>query len=313
MKQLPAKYAWFSGGILVALAVVFFIRATADSSSVYLPFGNIKADKQQNVAVVSHPVYAVKLPAAVSFAGEAVPLDDPEVRERLDRELTVNSYWHSSTIFLLKRANRFFPVIEPILKAEGIPDDFKYVCMAESGFDNVVSPSGAAGFWQFLKSTGALYGLVINTEVDERYNLEKATRAACLYFADAKNKTGSWTAAAASYNMGTAGLMKQQANQQEAAYYNLLLNSETSRYVQRIIALKLVHQHPKDFGYNLQEDDLYSPLNYTVDTVRGSVNWVDFAKTRNISYKMLRIYNPWIRDLRLYNKEARTFTVKIPA
>lgn len=313
MRTIPSKYAWFTGGVMAALAVVFFVRATTDSSLAFLPFGNTNEEKKQNVAVVSHPVYAVKLPASASFAGEDVPLNDPEVRERLDRELTVNSYWHSSTIFLLKRANRFFPVIEPILKEEGIPDDFKYLCMAESGFDNVVSPSGAAGFWQFLKSTGALYGLVINAEVDERYHLEKATRAACAYFADAKNKTGSWTAAAASYNMGTGGLVKQQTNQQEAEYYHLLLNSETSRYVQRIIALKLVHQNPEAFGYHLQQDDLYQPLNYTVDTVRGTVNWVDFAKQRQISYKMLRIYNPWIRDLRLYNKEGRTFTVKVPA
>jgi membrane-bound lytic murein transglycosylase D len=224
-------------------------------------------------------VYAVKLPASATFAGEEVPLDDPEVRERLDRELTVNSYWHSSTIFLLKRANRFFPVIEPILKEEGIPDDFKYVCMAESGFDNVVSPSGAAGFWQFLKTTGAIYGLVINTEVDERYNLEKATRAACKYFNDAKNQTGSWTAAAASYNMGTAGVLKQQTNQQESAYYHLFLNSETSRYVQRIIALKMVHQHPKDFGYNLGKEDLYQPFQFTLEDVSGTVSWVEFAKS----------------------------------
>jgi hypothetical protein len=255
----------------------------------------------------------VKLPSTAIFAGEEVPLNDPEVRERLDRELTVNSYWHSSTIFLLKRANRFFPVIEPILKEEGIPDDFKYICMAESGFDNVVSPAGAAGFWQFLKSTGALYGLVINTEVDERYNLEKATRAACKYFNDAKNKTGSWTAAAASYNMGTAGVIKQQTNQQETDYYHLFLNSETSRYVQRIIALKTIHQNPKDFGFNLGPEDLYQPYKFITEEVSGTVNWVDFAKARNISYKLLRVYNPWIRDLRLYNTQKRTFTVKIPA
>ena len=306
----PYKYLLIGAGSVMLLAV--FVRATADSTSNYFSFLK-NGSQEQNVAAVVHPVYAVKLPASANFAGEPIPLDDPEIRERLDRELTVNTYWHSSTIFLLKRANRFFPVIEPILKEEGVPDDMKYIVMAESGFENVVSPAGAAGFWQFLKSTGALYGLVINAEVDERYNLEKATRAACKYFIDAKNKTGSWTAAAASYNMGTAGILKQQTNQQETAYYNLFLNSETSRYVQRIVALKTIHQDPKDFGFNLQQEDLYQPYKYTTEVVDSAVSWVNFAKQRNISYKMLRIYNPWIRDLRLYNKERRTFTVKIPS
>jgi membrane-bound lytic murein transglycosylase D len=257
--------------------------------------------------------YAVKIPESVTFAGESVPVDDPEVRERLDRELTVNAYWQSSTIILLKRANRWLPTIEKILKEENVPDDFKYLCMAESSLDNVVSPAGASGFWQFMKATGIQYGLLINSEVDERYQLEKATRAACKYLRDAKDKSGSWTAAAASYNMGLAGVNKQQNLQGETAYYNLLLNTETSRYVQRIVALKIIHQHQKDYGFYLSEEDVYPEYKYTIKQVSGSVSWVSFAKENNTSYKLLRIYNPWIRDYNLVNKEKRTFDVKIPA
>ena len=249
----------------------------------------------------------------VSFAGEDVPLDDPEVRERLDRELTVNAYWQSSTIIMLKRANRFLPTIEKVLKEEAVPDDFKYLCMAESSLDNVVSPAGAAGFWQFMKATGTQYGLLINAEVDERYNLENATRAACKYLRDAKDKSGSWTAAAASYNMGLAGVNKQQALQGETAYYHLLLNTETSRYVQRIVALKIIHQNQKDYGFYLNQEDLYPELKSNTQQVSGAVNWVSFAKENNTSYKLLRIYNPWIRDYSLANKEKRTYDVKVPS
>jgi len=214
---------------------------------------------------------------------------------------------------MLKRANRFLPTIERILKEENVPDDFKYLCMAESSLDNVSSSAGASGFWQFLTSTGTQYGLIVNNQIDERYNLEKATRAACKYMRDAKDKTGSWTAAAAGYNMGTAGVNRQQGLQGETAYYHLFLNTETSRYVQRIIALKIIHQNQKDYGFYLTKDDLYPELKYTTQQVDSSVNWVDFAKLNNTTYKLLRIYNPWIRDFSLANKEKRTYDVKIPA
>ncbi|MFN8295540.1 MAG: lytic transglycosylase domain-containing protein [Chitinophagales bacterium] len=305
------KLSFFALGFFAFAIIVLFVNATGDSSGIYFPF--IKTNtKQENLALPIQSAYAVKIPESITFAGEAVPLDDPEVRERLDRELTVNAYWQSSTIIMLKRANRWLPSIEKILKEENIPDDFKYLCMAESALDNVVSPSGASGFWQFMKTTGNQYGLVITNEVDERYNLEKATRAACKYLRDAKDKSGSWTAAAASYNMGLAGVNKQQNLQGETEYYHLLLNSETSRYVQRIIAIKTIHQNQKDFGFYLNKEDLYPELKYTTQLVSGSVNWVSFAKQNNISYKLLRIYNPWIRDYNLYNKEKRTYEVKIP-
>lgn len=301
---------YFIVGISI-LFVMLFINATTREDT-YFPF--IKAaDKKENLALPLQNAYAVKLPESVSFAGENVPLDDIEVRERLDRELSVNAYWQSSTIIMLKRANRWLPTIEKILKEESVPDDFKYLCMAESALDNAISSAGASGFWQFMKTTGLQYGLIINSDVDERYNLEKSTRAACRYLRDAKEKTGSWTAAAAGYNMGLAGVNKQQLLQGETAYYDLFLNTETSRYVQRIVALKIIHQHQKDYGFYLTSEDLYPELKYTVQQVSGPINWVSFAKENNTSYKMLRIYNPWIRNFNLLNKERRTFDVKIPS
>ena len=306
------KLTFFTLGFFAFALIALFINATIDDANSYFPFIKSNA-KQENLALPIQNAYAVKIPESVTFAGETVPVDDPEVRERLDRELTVNAYWQSSTIILLKRANRWLPTIEKILKEENVPDDFKYLCMAESSLDNVVSPAGASGFWQFMKATGTQYGLLINSEVDERYQLEKATKAACKYLRDAKDKSGSWTAAAASYNMGLAGVNKQQNLQGETAYYNLLLNTETSRYVQRIVALKIIHQHQKDYGFYLSEEDVYPEYKYTIKQVSGSVSWVSFAKENNTSYKLLRIYNPWIRDYNLVNKEKRTFDVKIPA
>ncbi|MEZ5053374.1 MAG: lytic transglycosylase domain-containing protein [Chitinophagales bacterium] len=303
---------YFLTSIAILLWMALFINATMDNSSSYFPFLKSK-EKKENLALPVQTTFAVKIPEQLTFAGEQVPLDDLEVRERLDRELTVNAYFQSSTLIMLKRANRWLPTIEKILKEENIPDDFKYLCMAESSLDNVISPSGAAGFWQFMKTTATQYGLLLNSEIDERYNLEKATRAACQYLRDAKIKTGSWTAAAAGYNMGTAGIINQQIKQADSSYYNLFLNSETSRYVQRILALKIIHLNQKDFGYYLTNEDLYPELKYTTQTVQGSVNWVSFAKQNQTTYKLLRLYNPWIRDYNLSNRENRIFEVKIPS
>ena len=309
MKQ---QLKYFGLGMLAFATITLFINATVDSTNKYFPFFKV-GSTSQNLALPIQTAYAVKLPETVTFAGEQVPLDDPEVRERLDRELTVNAYWQSSTILIFKRANRCFPTIEKILKEENVPDDFKYLCMAESSLDNVSSPAGASGFWQFLSSTGSQYGLLINSQIDERYNLEKATRAACKYLRSAKEATGSWTAAAAGYNMGTAGVNRQQSLQGETAYYHLLLNTETSRYVQRIVAFKIIHQNQKDFGFYLGNEDLYPEFKYKVVQVSGATNWIQFAKDNGTTYKLLRVYNPWIRDMNLTNKEKRTFDVRIPA
>lgn len=304
------KYFGLASGLIIVL--ILFLNADNIYSNLYFPFVK-NGTKSENLSLPVQTTFAVKIPENLQFAGEPVPVDDLEVRERLDRELTVNAYWQSSTIIMLKRAHRWFPIIEKILKEENIPDDFKYLCMAESALDNAISSAGASGFWQFMTSTGKLYGLTINSEVDERYNLEKSTRAACSYLRDAKEKSGSWTAAAAGYNMGTAGINKQQNLQGETSYYNLFLNSETSRYVQRILALKIIHQNPKDFGYYLMTEDVYPELNFKLVQVNSSVNWIAFAKENNISYKLLRFYNPWIRDYNLYNKAKQIFDVKIPA
>ncbi len=305
------KLLFFTLAATASLAGGLFIYATIDTSRVYFAFDKLNS-KAEQVALGKEAAYAVRIPERISFAEEAVLLEDPEVRERLDRELTVNTYWHSSTILLMKRANRFFPVIEKILREEGLPDDFKYLAAIESNLENVVSPSGAAGFWQLMKPVSAQYGLVVNAEVDERYHLEKATRTACKYLIDAKLKTGSWTAAAAAYNMGIGGITRAQQQQQETAYYHLLVNSETSRYIQRIIAFKTIYEHPEDFGFYLDPSDLYPELKFTLKEVDTSVNWVAFAKQHNTSYKMIRIYNPWIRDISLINKEHRIYAVKIP-
>jgi hypothetical protein len=308
MKQ---QVRFFIIGIGIVLLGLLFLYATTDKSRIYFSFIK-QVNKEESVALSKEAAYAVKIPDKISFAGEEVLLDDPEVRERLDRELTVNTYWHSSTILIMKRANRFFPVIENILKEEGVPDDFKYLAAIESNLENVVSPSGAAGFWQLMKPVAAQYGLIVNAEIDERYHLEKATRVACKYLLDAKLKTGSWTAAAAAYNMGIGGITRAQQTQQETAYYHLLVNAETSRYVQRIIAFKTIYEHPEDFGFYLKQTDLYPELKYNLQQVSSAINWVEFAKEQATTYKLLRIYNPWIRDAYMLNKERRVFEVKVP-
>lgn len=306
---MNTKIKYFGLGISICLVFSLFINATGIGNK-YFPF--IKKGSGENLAMPIQTAFAVKIPESLTFAGEQVPLDDPEVRERLDRELTVNAYWQSSTILLMKRANRFFPTIEKILNEEGVPTDFKFLAIAESGLDNVVSPSGASGYWQFMKGTGLQYGLTINDEIDQRYDIERSTRAACKYLKYAYGQTGSWAATAAGYNMGIAGINKQQALQGETAYYHLLLNSETSRYVQRIVALKIIMENPKDYGFYLNPEDLYPPFKYTTQTVSSKTNWVQFAKDNNISYKLLRVYNPWIRDMNYTNKDKGSYEVKIP-
>ncbi len=261
----------------------------------------------------NYAVYSLHFPDSVSFAGERVPLEYFDVKEALDRELHVNTYWQSQTIFMIKRANRYFPEIEAILKEEGVPDDFKYMAMAESGLTNSVSPSNAAGFWQFLKKTSEENGLQVNSEIDERFNIEKSTHAACKFLKNAYAKYGNWTMAAASYNMGKQGLSKQQDFQKENNYYNLALNEETSRYIYRILAFKLVIENPELYGFHLTKEDLYPPLKYTTVEVDGTINdWTSFANEHNTNYKMLRLFNPWIRADVLTNKNKFKYTVRIP-
>jgi len=258
-------------------------------------------------------VIAVEIPSSISFAGESVPLDRFYVREALEHEITVNTYWHSSTILLVKRANRWFPIIEPILKKNGIPDDFKYLAVAESGLTNVVSPAGATGFWQIMKGTAREYGLEVNSGVDERYHLEKSTEVACQYLLKAYEKYGSWTLAAASYNAGMNKISKETKRQNETKYYDMNFGAETGRYVYRILALKQVLTNPKEFGFHLREKDLYQAYetyNISVDSTIDDLS--AFAHSYGMNYKELKIYNPWMRQAFLPDESRRTYRIKIP-
>lgn len=256
--------------------------------------------------------FSVKVPSYIDFAGEPVPTHIPDVKERLERELLVTAYRHSNTFLMLKRQTRWFPEIEQILREEGVPDDFKYLCVAESGMAQVVSPARAVGFWQFLERTGKEYGMEINSEVDERYHVEKSTRAACQYLKQAKAKFGNWTDAAASYNMGMGGLNNQMTRQGERNYYDLLLNQETSRYVFRILAFKEVLSNPQKYGFMLDYQDQYQPYQYREVVVDYTIDdFGNFAKQHNTNYKTLKILNPWLRDKNL-TVQKNTYRIKVP-
>ncbi|MEO8233582.1 MAG: lytic transglycosylase domain-containing protein [Ignavibacteriota bacterium] len=260
-----------------------------------------------------YKIISPKIPDNISIFGEGVPLENFEVCERVDREILVNTYWHSATILAIKRANRWFPVIELILKQNNIPDDFKYLAVVESNLENIVSPAGATGFWQFIKSASKQYGLEVNDEVDERYDLEKSTVAACKYLKTAYDMFGNWTMSASSYNAGISGIDKWSGLQKSANYWNLVLGSETSRYVSRIIAMKLIMENPNAYGYDLMEKDLYQPLKFKeVELSTYVANFADYAVTLGVNYKTLKLYNPWLRDTSLKNKGGTTYKIKVP-
>lgn len=253
------------------------------------------------------------LPDNVNFAGEDLPLHYFDTRESLDRELNATAYRHGSTILTIKRAGRYFPEIEKILRENGIPDDFKYLACAESDLSNVISPAGATGFWQIMESTGREYGMTITKEVDDRYNLEKSTLFACRYFKKAYEKYGSWTMAAASYNNGFSGLSEQVDIQKETNYYDLLLNEETARYVFRIAALKLIMSEPAAYGFDVRENDLYKPIRYRDVIVNTPVpSFEQFARQYETNYKILKFLNPWLRKPFLTNSEGREYVIRIP-
>jgi hypothetical protein len=268
---------------------------------------------KNNEKVVNQEVVAPKLPKSISFAGEKAPLEIFYVREGLDKEMLINAYWHSSTIMLLKKANRFFPMIEPLLKENNIPNDFKYLALIESGFNTVVSPSGAAGYWQFMEKTAREYGLEVNDHIDERYNEEKATRAACQYFNDSFEDFQNWTLVAAAYNAGKRRISESVEQQKTNNYYELNLNEETSRYVYRILAMKSIYENPEKYGFLLTESDLYQPIPTKEIKVTETIpDLVAFAQEHKISYKMLKLFNPWLRSSQLPDASGRTYYVKIP-
>ncbi len=255
-----------------------------------------------------------KLPDNVTFAGERIPLENFDTRESLDREILTSAYRHSSTILIIKRANRYLPVIEKILRKNNIPDDFKYLVAAESEYSNMISPAGATGFWQIMKATGIEQGMEINTVVDERYDIEKSTQFACDYFKKSYEKFGSWTLTAASYNCGRTALDEQIRIQQQENYYNLLLSEETARYIFRVVAYKLVISDPANYGFTIGKDELYPVLKYKEVKVDTAVtNFSSFAEHFGTNYKLLKFLNPWLRKPYLTPKPGKEYIIKIPA
>ncbi len=262
----------------------------------------------------SYRIFSLTLPHAVDLCGEPVPLEKLDVRERLDRELLVNTYWQSNSILAHKRAARWFPVIEQVLREEGVPEDLKYIALIESGFTTAVSPMGAAGFWQFMKETAPRYGLEVNAEVDERYHVARSTRAAARYLKEAYARYGSWAMAMASYNLGIAGLDKQIGRQKATDYYDLLLPEETSRYVFRALAMKEIMADPTRYGFHIRNKDLYAPYRVRSITVEGPVgDLAAFANEQGTSYKVLKLLNPWLRETRLTNSAGRRYELLLPA
>ncbi|MEZ5015754.1 MAG: lytic transglycosylase domain-containing protein [Flavipsychrobacter sp.] len=300
--------------------VIYFLLGAVIAASVFSVVAFKVNDNDENVVEVKknkklqYKWYIPDIPEQIEFAGEPVPLHRWDVREQLEREVLTNSYYHTSTLYILRLQSRYFPTIERRLKANGVPDDFKYLCVAESALRNQISGAGAVGFWQFMKGTAPRYGLEVTSEVDERYDVEKSTDAACKYLKEAYEKFGSWTAAAASYNCGQAGFNKFSSYQQKDNYYDLLLPEETMRYVFRILALKHIMSNAKELGFVVYDDDAYQPLAIREIEVKETItNLADFALYNNSNYRMLKLLNPWLRGHALTVKNGKTYTVKLPA
>lgn len=296
-------------GTLVSLCL--FIQIHAQSGSRY-----ISNDSQMVVTIPSYTpinVTAPDVPKTFMLFGERMPLELWDVRERFDRELLINTYMQGQTSYIIKQMGRWLPLIEERLALNEVPDDFKYLCIAESALQNQTSKAGAVGFWQFMAGTAPSYGLVIDNEVDERYNVEKSTDAACRYLKQAYDKFGNWTSAAASYNCGLGGMNSALTTQGETSFYNVLLPEETMRYIFRIAALKLILTNPHKMGFNLTEDDMYQPLDLMTDTVYAGVgNLVQYAKSKGTNYKTLKMLNPWLRDKYFLNPKQRVYSILLP-
>lgn len=308
MKNNKSKFYFFFLGIAITIGfcIVLATLLLTDNTT------NANSSPDENFPQ-GYKIISPGIPNYLEFAGEKIPTENFEVYERMEREFLSNTYWHSATILAIKRANRWFPLIEPILKKNNIPDDFKYLAVAESNLENVISPAGATGFWQFMKPAGEKYGLEINSLVDERYDVEKSAAAACKYLRDSYDMFGSWIVAAASYNMGQDGVTKQRERQKAKNYFNLVLNSETSRFVARIVSLKYILQNPERYGFDIKPEDKYKPLEYSEITLDSSVaDLADYATSLGVNYFILKMYNPWLRDNYLSNNTKRAYTIKLP-
>jgi len=307
MKRQFKLYTGFFTSLLVVVGLAF--SGGTNEAGEDKPNKNLVSETG-----LAQMVQIPKLRSAYNFAGEPLPMDNFDVRERLERELIVNSYYHSGTTQNLARSVRYFPIIEQILEAEGLPEDLKYLAVAESNLSNATSPAGAKGFWQFMSPSAKQFGLEVNSEVDERFHLEKATRAACLYFKDLQARFGSWTNAAAAYNVGPTRFAQERDRQRMDSYYDMNLNAETGRYLFRVVAIKEVLQHPQEFGFIFDKMEGYPPLdNFRVVTVNESIpNLGDFAIAQGTTYRMLKVYNPWLMSHKLTVSGQKTYEIKIP-
>ena len=294
----------------IPLVVIFLLISFLFLSSSYL---NTSDNIHQQGFNNKYNVYSVLKPNNLTFANELVPDSSSDIWERLDKELLKNIYWQSNTLLYFKRANKYFPIIEEILAKNNIPDDFKYLAVIESGFEYTVSPSGAAGFWQIMKGTAREYDLEVNYAIDERYNLRKSTEAACKYLKKAYDEFGSWTMAAASYNMGINGVKRKIQKQGTNNYFNLHLNDETSRYIFRIIVIKEIMENPRKYGFVFRKSDLYTYPEVKQIRVDSTINDLYlFAKKHNINYKILKKYNPWLRISKLPDESRRVYYIDLP-
>ncbi|MBI1307822.1 MAG: transglycosylase SLT domain-containing protein [Bacteroidetes bacterium] len=290
--------------ILILVSTAFLLISLSTGSS---------EEKSNQISADSYMIRSTRIPEKLSFADESVPLADWNVLERLDKELSVNAYWQSNTLLMLKRTGRYFPQIEKVLKEEGVPDDFKYLALAESGLTNTVSSSGAKGIWQFMDGTADSYGLKVSTEIDERYDLVKSTRAACKYLKKAKSDLGTWTLAAAAYNRGLSGIKRDVSSQKVSNYYDLYLNTETSRYVFRILALKLISEHPHEYGFEINTKDFYKPVQvYEVKIDTTIFDLAEFALKNKTTYRDIKLLNPWIRDDHLTIRSGDSVIISLP-
>ena len=301
------------------LLLLPYLGILALGTYTYYQLQEIKLKEQEFVAYSELPqgntvnAIAIDLPDTLSFAGEPVPMNIADVHERLDREMHINAYWHTNTIFLLKRAHRWLPQIAQVLEEEGIPDDFKFVPAIEGAFKNDISPKSAIGFWQFRKDAAREFGLEVSRQVDERYDPIKSTRAASKYLRKAYDKFGNWTLVAASFNRGRSGIIRAMDSQKVDNYYDLMLNDETSRYVFRILAAKEILVHPHRYGFEVPDELLYEiePVKYV--TVSQNVdNWVDWSQQQGINFKLLKRHNPWIQSRSLKVSSGKEYLVAIP-
>lgn len=297
-------FSIFFSGITILSIFIFIIRYTTShpNNQLYTDYFNS-----------NYQVFGPNIPKNLNFAGEKVPPTDLAIKENLKKEFLNNTYWKLHSLQLFKRANRWFPLIEPILKKNGIPDDFKYIAVIESHLTNAISPQQAHGFWQLISSTAVNYGLEVNEEVDERYDVIKSTEAACKYFNDAYSKFGNWTLAAASYNLGMGGIELQLKKQKTDNYYQLLLNKETGRYIYRLLAIKTVIQNPKLFGFVLRKKDAFRKtptITFKVDSAIHNLN--DFAINKGYNFRLLKIFNPWIRKTSLTNPSKKIYIFLFP-